>query len=206
MGQAVAETLFGEINPGGRLPITFPRTVGQIPLNFPHKPSAFADQGKGMDPNGAGESRLITPLYPFGYGLSYTTFEYSNLKVEPATLTADQEITVTATVKNTGNRAGDEVVQLYVGDVVSTVTTYDAVLRGFERMSLEPDESKTATFTINPKRDLWLIDLARQRVVEPGKFDIKIGASSEDIRLEGRFEVTGKPRGVGDSFWSVFSD
>lgn len=206
MGQAVAEALFGDINPGGKLPITFPRSAGQIPLNFPHKPFAFADQGKGMDPNGAGESRLIAPLYPFGYGLSYTTFEYSDLSIEPKTLTADKPVTITATVKNSGSRAGDEVVQLYVGDRVSTVTTYDEVLRGFERVHLAPGESKTVTFTVDPKRDLWLIDLARKRAVEPGMFDVKVGSSSEDIRLSGEFEITGEPLVVGDSFWDVFSN
>ncbi len=206
MGQAVAEALFGEINPGGKLPVTFPRSVGQIPLNFPHKPSAFADQGKGMDPNGAGESRLITPLYPFGYGLSYTTFEYTNLTIEPKTLTADQTVTVTATVKNTGARAGDEIIQLYVGDRVSTVTTYDKVLRGFERIHLEPGEAEIVSFNLDPKRDLWLIDLARKRAVEPGFFDIEVAASSEDSRLSGSFEITGEPLIVGDSFWNVFSD
>ena len=206
MGQAVAEALFGDLNPGGKLPITFPRSVGQIPLNFPHKPFAFADQGKGMDPNGSGESRLVAPLYSFGYGLSYTSFEYSDLKIEPATLSADQTVSVTATIRNSGKRAGDEVVQLYVGDRVSTVTTYEEVLRGFERVHLEPGESKTVTFTVDPKLNLWLIDLARKRVVEPGSFDVKIGASSEDIRLKGEFEITGEPLVVGESYWKEFSE
>ncbi|MBN2164608.1 MAG: glycoside hydrolase family 3 C-terminal domain-containing protein [Pontiellaceae bacterium] len=206
MGQAVAEALFGELNPGGKLPVTFPRSVGQIPLNFPHKPSAFADQGKGMDPNGAGESRLITPLYPFGFGLSYTTFEYSGLTIEPKILQADEPVRISAVITNTGKRAGDEIAQLYIGDVVSSVTTYDEVLRGFERIHLEPGESKTVTFRIDPKRDLWLIDRSRRRVVEPGMFDVKIGASSSDIRLSGAFEINGEPLDVGDSFWSVFSE
>ena len=151
------------------------------------------------------ESRLVAPLYPFGYGLSYTTFEYSELKIEPETLNADQTVTVTVTVKNSGNRAGDEVVQLYVGDRVSTITTYDEVLRGFDRVHLEPGESRTVSFSVDPKLNLWLIDLARKRVVEPGMFDVKIGGSSEDIRLNGEFEITGEPLVVGDSFWSAFS-
>lgn len=109
------------------------------------------------------------------------------------------------TVKNTGEHAGDEVIQLYIGDRVSVVTTYDEVLRGFERVHLEPGETKTVAFTVNPARDLWLIDLARQRVVEPGLFDVKVGASSEDIRLAGQFEIEGAPLVVGDSFYRIFS-
>ena len=158
-----------------------------------------------MDPNGSGESRLVAPLYPFGYGLSYTSLEYSDLIIKPVALTADQPVTVTATIKNTGDCAGDEIVQLYINDLVSTVTTYDSVLRGFERIHLEPGESKTVTFTVDPKRDLWLIDIARKRTVEPGLFSVKVGASSEDIRLDGQFEITGEPLTVGDSFWDIFS-
>lgn len=204
MGQAVAEALFGDLNPGGKLPVTFPRTVGQIPLNFPHKPSAFADQGKGMDPNGAGQSRLISPLYAFGYGLSYTAFTYGDLKIEPAAVRADQPVQVSLTVRNTGERAGEEVVQLYVGDTVSSVTTYDAVLRGFERVHLAPGETTAISFTLRPARDLWLIDRSRRRVVEPGLFEVKVGSSSEDIRLAGSFDVTGEAFVVGDSFWRLF--
>jgi beta-glucosidase len=205
MGQAVAEALFGDLNPGGKLPVTFPQSAGQIPLNFPAKPSALAGQGRGNDPNGAGQSRIVAPLYPFGYGLSYTTFSYSDLKIEPKTLTADQTVTVTATIKNTGKRAGDEIVQLYASDLLGSVTTYEKVLRGFERLHLKPGETKTVSFTLKPSRDLWLIDRTRHRVVEPGEFDIKLGASSTDIRLSGRFKITGEPLIVGDSYWSAFS-
>ena len=136
-GEVVAETLFGEYNPGGKLTMTFPKTVGQIPLNFPFKPGSQANQG----PNKTETTRVMGSLYPFGYGLSYTTFAYSNLKVTPSKLNSNTNVAISFAIRNTGQRAGDEIVQLYVRDKVSSVTTYDSQLRGFERIHLAPDET-----------------------------------------------------------------
>ena len=130
-GTAVADVLFGDYNPGGKLTVTFPKSVGQIPFNFPCKPSSQVDGGKNPGPDG-NMSRVNGALYPFGYGLSYTTFEYSNLKISPAVITPNETVTVTLNVTNTGSRAGDEVVQLYTRDVVSSVTTYEKNLAGFQ--------------------------------------------------------------------------
>ena len=177
-GTAIADVLFGDYNPGGKLTITFPKTVGQIPYNFPTKPGA---QGEGE------KTRVNGPLYYFGYGLSFTTFAYSNLKITPAKPRLDGNVTVTADVQNTGSRAGDEVVQLYTRDMVSSVTTYEKSLRGFERVSLQPGEKKTVTFTLTPA-DLSLWDINMHFVVEPGVFKVMVGSSSEDIRLNGEFE------------------
>ena len=134
-GTAVAEALFGDINPGGKLTVTFPKTVGQIPFNFPSKPASQVNGSTGKGPKG-GMTRAAGALYPFGYGLSYTTFEYSDLTISPTTVTDCQPVHVTCNIKNTGKRAGDEVVQLYVRDEVSSVTTYEKNLVGFERVSL----------------------------------------------------------------------
>lgn len=192
-GIAVADVLFGDYNPGGKLTVTFPRTVGQIPFNFPTKPAAQVDGGRNPGPNG-NMSRVNGTLYPFGYGLSYTTFEYSDIRVTPSVITPKQEVTVTCKITNTGKRAGDEVVQLYIRDVISSVTTYEKNLRGFERIHLQPGETKEVSFTIYP-RDLELYNAMNQWVVEPGEFKVMIGASSEDIRLNDRIEVV--PYGVG---------
>ena len=153
-GKAVADILFGDYNPGGKLTVTFPKTVGQIPFNFPYKPSSQVDGGN--KPGLEGDmSRVNGALYPFGYGLSYTTFEYSGLTVSPERITPKQETTVRFSVKNTGNVAGDEVVQLYIRDLLSSVTTFEKNLCGFERVHLAPGESKVVTFKILP-RDLEL--------------------------------------------------
>lgn len=186
-GTAIADALFGDYNPGGKLTVTFPKSVGQIPFNFPTKPNAQVDGGrnKGLDGN---MSRVNGALYPFGFGLSYTTFEYSDISLQPTVVTQTQPITVRCKVTNTGKRAGDEVVQLYVRDVLSSVTTYEKNLCGFERVHLEPGETKEVSFTIEP-RDLQLLDSDNHWVVEPGDFKVMIGASSEDIRLNDRFTV-----------------
>ena len=186
-GTAIADALFGDYNPGGKLTVTFPKTVGQIPFNFPTKPNAQVDGGrnKGLDGN---MSRVNGPLYPFGYGLSYTTFEYSDISIQPAIVTQVQPVTVRCKVTNTGKRAGDEVVQLYVRDILSSVTTYEKNLVGFDRIHLNPGETKELTFTIEP-RDLQLLNSDNHWVVEPGDFKVMIGASSEDIRLNGTLTV-----------------
>jgi beta-glucosidase len=181
-GEAVANVLFGNYNPGGKLPITFPKTVGQIPYNFPYKPNSQAGQG-------SHKSRILEPLYPFGYGLSYSSFEYSDLKIYTENQHFNQFIEVEFKVKNTGNYAGDEVVQLYFQDIVSSVTVYEKQLRGFERIHLEPAEKKTVRFKLLPEH-FSLINKEMYRVVEPGTFKIMIGSSSNDIRLEEEFEIT----------------
>ena len=186
-GTAVADVLFGDYNPGGKLTVTFPKTVGQIPFNFPYKPSSQIDGGKNPGVKG-NMSRVNGPLYPFGYGLSYTTFEYSDLQLSSSTITPNQHIQVSCKVTNTGNREGDEVVQVYLRDVLSSVTTYEKNLVGFERVHLKPGETKTLNFTIN-RRDMQLLNLDNNWVVEPGDFQVMIGASSEDIRLNGTYTV-----------------
>jgi len=179
-GTAIAEVLFGDYNPSGKLTVTFPRTVGQIPFNFPTKPNAQWEGEK---------SRVNGALYYFGHGLSYTTFAYSNLKITPLKQTTTGEVTVTVDIQNTGPRAGSEVVQLYTRDLVSSVTTYEKNLRGFARVTLGPQEKRTVTFTLKPEHlALWNRDM--QFVVEPGTFRVMVGSSSEDIRLKADFEIT----------------
>ena len=208
-GTAIADVLFGDYNPGGKLTVTFPKTVGQIPYNFPTKPSAQWEGEK---------TRVNGALYFFGHGLSYTTFAYSNLKITPPVSTAvlspspsgrgrgegfsaartqrvssptvreGSSITVTLDVVNTGSREGDEVVQLYTHELVTSVTTYEKNLRGFERIHLQPGETKTVTLILKPQ-DLALWDRQMHFVVEPGKFKVMIGSGSEDIRLTGNFDV-----------------
>lgn len=179
-GIAVADVLFGDYNPGGKLTVTFPKTVGQIPFNFPAKPASQVDGGKNPGPDG-NMSRINGALYPFGYGLSYTTFEYSDIQISPKVITPNETATVTLKVTNTGDMAGDEVVQLYTRDVLSSVTTYEKNLAGFERVHLQPGETKKVKFTIDRKH-LELLDADMKWVVEPGEFVVMAGASSEDIR------------------------
>jgi beta-glucosidase len=178
-GTAIAEVLFGDYDPGGKLTMTFPKTAGQIPFNFPTKPNA---QWEGE------RSRVNGALYYFGHGLSYTTFTYSNLKISPTRQTVSGSVNVTLDVKNTGTREGVEIVQLYTHDLVSSVTTYEKNLRGFVRVSLKPGESKPVAFTLAPP-DLSLWNKEMKFVVEPGMFQVMVGASSEDIRLKGEFEI-----------------
>lgn len=178
-GTAIAEVLFGEYNPGGKLTMTFPKTVGQIPFNFPTKPNAQWEGEK---------SRVNGALYYFGHGLSYTKFSYSNLNINPTKQKAKGSVTVTLDVKNTGSREGVEIVQLYTRDLVSSVTTYEKNLRGFARVGLKPDETKTVSFILTPA-DLSLWDRNMKFVVEPGRFRVMVGASSEDIRLSGEFDI-----------------
>ena len=179
-GIAIADVLFGDYNPGGKLTVTFPKTVGQIPFNFPAKPASQVDGGKNPGPDG-NMSRVNGALYPFGYGLSYTTFEYSDIQISPKVITPNETATVTFKVTNTGDMAGDEVVQLYTRDVLSSVTTYEKNLAGFERVHLQPGETKEVKFTIDRKH-LELLDADMKWVVEPGEFVVIAGSSSEDIR------------------------
>lgn len=180
-GQAIAETLYGDNNPGGKLTITFPKTTGEIEWNFPYKPGS---QPAKRD----NHTSVFGPLYPFGYGLSYTSFDYSNLVVTPEEQRPKGDITVSVDVTNTGSRKGDEVVQLYVHDEVSSVTIYEEQLRGFERVTLAPGEKRTVTFTLHPD-DLSLLDKNMVWRVEPGKFEAMIGSSSADIKLKKEFSI-----------------
>ncbi len=178
MGLAIAEALFGDYNPGGKLPVTFPKTVGQLPYAFPFKPGVDVPS----------ESSISGALYPFGYGLSYTTFRYDDLRISNAKIGPKEELEISCTITNTGERTGDEVVQLYLNDCVSSVTTYTKVLRGFERITLRPKESRRVTFRLD-RQDLGLWNRDDRFVVEPGRFEVMIGSSSQDIRLDGSFEV-----------------
>jgi beta-glucosidase len=191
-GQAIAEALFGKYNPGGKLPITFPKTVGQLPLAIPHRHGAWGKQNRGGDPNGWGKTRVMGPLYHFGYGLSYTTFEYKDLKVLPKNASSKDAITISFDIKNTGDRAGDEVAQLYISDKVASVAPFEQILRGFERVHLKPGETKSVKFVINPQRDLVMLDRDNKWIVEPGHFDVRVGTSSfpKDAKLMGKFIIT----------------
>ena len=186
-GQAIAETIFGDYNPGGKLPITFPKSLGQIQLNFPYKPGSQNGQST-SGPNGYGKTQVVGALYPFGYGLSYTTFKYSNLSVSPKEQYAQGNIEVSLDIKNVGDCKGDEVVQLYIKDKVSSVISYVMQLRGFDRISLEPGETKTVHFSITPD-DLQILDKNMNWTVEPGEFEVLLGSSSKDIRLKEQFVI-----------------
>ncbi|HLV67694.1 MAG TPA: glycoside hydrolase family 3 C-terminal domain-containing protein [Polyangiaceae bacterium] len=175
-GTAIAEVLFGDVSPGGRLPITFPRSVADVP--------EFTDYGmKGRT------YRYLEkePLYPFGYGLSYTRFEYRDIQLSSARIGPGDEVEVSAIVKNVGERAGDEVVQLYVKDLEASCVVPHHDLRGFERLRLEPGEERRVSFRLTP-RDLSLIDDAGRRVLEPGRFRLTLGGSQPDARS---VELTG---------------
>jgi beta-glucosidase len=167
-GAAFADVLFGDISPGGKLPITFPRAVGQLPAYYNHKPSRqrsylFSDS---------------TPLFPFGYGLSYTTFRYANLRLTPAKIGPNDSTTVSVEVTNTGQRTGDEVVQLYVHDVLSEMVTRPVKeLKGFRRITLQPGETQTVRFTLTAA-ELSFLNENMERVVEPGMFEITVGGDS----------------------------
>ena len=178
-GAALADILFGDVNPSGKLSITIPKSAGQIPFNFPAKPGSQA-QDFGM---------VEGPLFAFGHGLSYTEFDYAALKISPDRAGTDASIAVSCDVTNHGGRAGEEIVQLYFRDDYSSVTTYDRALRGFARVALAPGETKTVNFTLTPM-DLQLYDRSSHWVVEPGRFTVMVGAASDDIRLQGNFTLT----------------
>jgi beta-glucosidase len=178
-GAALADVLFGDYNPSGRLPITFPKSVGQIPFNFPAHPGSQARD----------DGQVQGALYPFGHGLSYTTFRYSNVSVVPERATSETTFTVTCDVTNTGTRAGEEVVQLYLRDDYTSVVTFDQQLRGFTRVSLVPGETKRVRFELKPQH-LMLYDRDGKWSIEPGRFTVSVGASSQDLKLSTAFTVT----------------
>ena len=178
-GYAVADILFGDYNPAGRLPITFPIHEAQLPLVYNHKPT-----GRGDDYNNL--SGL--PLFPFGYGLSYTQFEYSDLQLDKQVINANENAIAQCTIKNTGKYAGEEVAQLYITDKLASVARPVMELKGFQRFMLQPGESRKITFTITPAM-LTMLNADLKEVIEPGEFTIMIGASSRDIRLKETLEV-----------------
>ena len=178
-GDAVADVLFGDYNPAGRLPITFPVFEGQLPLVYNHKPTGRTDDY--ADLNGQ-------PLFPFGFGLSYSNFEYNNLQFDKKQLAKNNSTMVYCTVKNTGSRDGEEVVQLYIHPLLSSVAQPVKLLKGFQRIFLKAGEEKKIGFNITPEL-LKVLDINMKWTVEPGTFRIMIGASSKDTRLRDLIDV-----------------
>ncbi len=179
-GRAVAEVLFGDVNPSGRLPVSIPRHSGQLPVYYNYHPSKSTRMSRGYVDMSA------TPLYEFGFGLSYTRFEYSNLRVTPDKIAAAGNVRVELEVRNAGSRAGAEVVQLYVTDPVASVSRPVQELRGFQKVALAAGESRKVEFMLGPE-ELAMFDRNMKRVVEPGAFEIGVGASSKNVRLKGKF-------------------
>jgi beta-glucosidase len=179
-GNAVAEVLFGDTNPGGKLPITFPISSAQCPIYYNSKPSG---RGYGyVDMPGK-------PQFPFGYGLSYTSFEYSNLKLSESSIRLNGSVRVFADIRNTGSVKGDEVVQLYIHYTVGSVSMPLKELKGFKRITVEPGKTKTVVFDLTPELlSMWNKDM--KWVVEPGVFEILVGGSSDDVRLKADLVVT----------------
>lgn len=188
-GHAVADVVFGHYSPAGRLPAAFPRASGAVPFYYaanptgrPADPDLSKDTARYMD-------QPITPQFPFGHGLSYTTFEYSDLSIDRERITASEDVTIRITVRNTGRVASDEVVQLYVRDPVASVARPVKELRGFKRVTLRAGEQTRIAFRLSA-RQLALYGLDNQWRVEPGRIEVMIGASSADIRATGAFEIT----------------
>jgi beta-glucosidase len=185
-GHAVADVLFGRVNPGGKLPVTFPRTVGQAPIYYNHKST-----GRPPDPKDKYTSKYLdvhwTPLYPFGHGLSYTQFTIRDLRLKAARIAPTDSLSVAVEVANAGKRRGDEVVQLYVQDVVASVTRPVQELKGFRRITLDPGERRRVEFVLGPE-ELGFLNQSLKWVVEPGEFRIRVSNSSEG-GLVGTFEV-----------------
>ena len=187
MGNAVADILFGDVNPSGKLPITFPRSVGQIPLYYAHKNTGRPPSGDGRYASAYIDEHW-TPLYPFGFGLSYTSFSYSTPRLSAQRLASTQSLDVTVTVTNTGARSGEEIVQLYLRDDVASVTRPVRQLRGFRKAHLAPGEARDLTFTLD-QEDFALLDSDFSPVVEAGTFTVFVGADST-TENHARFEVT----------------
>jgi beta-glucosidase len=186
--EALADVLFGETNPSGRLAITIPRSVGQLPVYYDYKPSKAYWIHRAWTQHEGYVDLPGTPLYPFGYGLSYTHYQYTNLRIEPPQIYTGGSAKISVDVENAGKRAGVETVQLYVHERYAPVATPIKQLRGFERIALEPGEKKTVTMNLTPN-DLMLLDRNMHWVVVPGIFDIMVGKSSADILLKGTLEV-----------------
>ncbi len=184
-GNAVADVLFGDVNPGGKLPITFPRTVGQVPIFYGHKPSGGRSHWKGDYVETSSK-----PLFPFGFGLSYTQFKFSNLRTDSAAAPVGGDVTIQVDVTNIGDRTGDEVVQLYTRQNATSVTRPVKELRGFQRVTIEPYQTKAVSFCLKVNQ-LGFYDQAHNFVIEPGKIEIMVGNSSQDIACGGEFEILG---------------
>src|SRR6266550_1262440 len=188
-GNAIADVLFGNVNPGGKLPVTFPRAVGQVPIYYNHM-----NTGRPPDANNRYTSKYLdvpwTPQFPFGFGLSYTQFKIINLQISAARVTPDSHITISVEIENTGKRTGDEVVQLYIRDVAASVTRPVKELKGFRRITLKPGEKQRIEFTLGPEH-LGFYNREMKFVVEPGEFRVMVGSSSEDV-IEKSFEVVGR--------------
>ncbi len=195
-GAAIADILFGRVNPGGKLPISIPRHVGQIPVFYNHKPSGgrthWHDHYTDLS---------AAPLYPFGHGLSYTEFTYADLHISPDHVDAESIVSISVAVTNSGSTAGDEVVQLYIHDVVASVTRPVHELKGFKRLHLQPGQSRTLTFRLDC-RHLAFYDRDMRYVVEPGEVEVMVGSSSQDIRLRGSFVIAGSPTPVQQVFFT----
>jgi beta-glucosidase len=181
-GNAIADVLFGDYTPGGKLPVTFPQFVGQVPLYYNNKPT-----GRGNDYSDMSGK----PLFSFGYGLSYTTFAYSNLNIVPTSIPPDGKAVVSVDVQNTGTCIGDEVVQLYTHDPVACVTRPVKELKGFKRITLAPEQKKTVSFELSSS-ELSFLDGKLKSIVEPGAIEVMIGSSCEDIRLRSSLEATAR--------------
>ncbi len=189
--RAIGGVLFGEINPSGKLPVTIPRSVGQVPIYYNHKMGSGCSKGTmGFFDHQGYNNEPSTPLYPFGFGLSYTRFAYHDLEITPHDPAADGEVRITCIIENVGSRHGDEVVQLYLHDREAHVTRPVIELKGFQKVSLKPGQKCRVSFSV-PLSLLGFYDEHMQFVVEPGNMDVLIGSSSQDIRLQGLFEIKG---------------
>jgi len=190
-GNAIARILFGEVNPSGKLTVSYPQSVGHIPVFYNHQPSGrgfYHQAGSKEDPGRDYVFSSTEPLYPFGFGLTYTSFKFSKLKIQQTELTANDSLRISVKVKNTGQVKGKEVVQLYINDKISSVATPVKILKGFKKVTLMPSESKTVEFDI-PCSELGFWDRDMNYVVEPGEFDIMVGSSSRDIHLKKSFII-----------------
>jgi len=193
-GNAVARILFGEVVPSGRLTVSVPQSVGHVPVFYNYKPSGRGDYHQPGTPEKPGRDYVFSstdPLFPFGYGLSYTQFEYSDLRIDQKELKAADTLRLSVKIKNTGAVTGKEVVQVYINDKISSVTTPVKVLKGFKKTEINPNEITKLSFLI-PCRELGLWDKNMNYVIEPGEFEIMIGASAEDIRLKDIIIITKK--------------
>jgi beta-glucosidase len=188
-GNAIADIVFGDVNPGGKLPVTFPRTVGQVPIYYNHM-----NTGRPPEANNRYTSKYLdvpwTPLFPFGYGLSYTQFKITNLQLSAQSIPANDKLTVSVDVENAGKRAGDEVVQLYIRDVAASMTRPVKELKGFQRVTLQPGEKRRVEFVLTAAQ-LGFWNREMRFVVEPGEFKVMVGPNSEDL-IETKFEVAGR--------------
>jgi len=185
-GNAIADVLFGDVNPGGKLPVTFPRTVGQVPIYYNHM-----NTGRPPEPSTRYNSKYLdlpwTPQFPFGFGLSYTQFKLTNLQLSDASIARNGQLKVSVEVQNVGKRAGDQVVQLYIRDIAASMTRPVKELKGFKRISLKPGETQRIEFTLGPEH-LGFYNREMKYVVEAGEFKVMVGSSSEDV-IEKSFEV-----------------